>query len=230
MSPLQAPVVLAQGLWVRLRTEVLPVANGATSGMVGDAMATEPWRIAVLGESTAAGCGVETHEEGFAGAFARALSRSSRRSVAWDVVGEHGATARRIRYRLLQRLPDGYDLAILLAGANDVLARRTATEWSQDLTAILDGLASRARHVVVMGTPPFTSFPSLPYPLSRYLAHRAAAIDKATEQVCAGRAHVDWISSTDDLVGQGFFARDGFHPSAHGYERWAEIAAEKLSL
>lgn len=33
------------------------------------------------------------------------------------------------------------DVAVLLAGANDVLTRRTPEEWWDDLAAILDGLA-----------------------------------------------------------------------------------------
>jgi lysophospholipase L1-like esterase len=117
-------------------------------------------RIGVLGESTAAGCGVDTHEEGFPGCLAREFVARTGRPVTWEVVGQFGATSRRIRHRLLPELGGELDLAVLLAGGNDVLARRTPGEWRDDLTAIVSGLADRAEHVVVSGIPPFARFSS----------------------------------------------------------------------
>lgn len=221
--------VMAQGLWVRQRTEVLPPAEGPTTGLVGQTAEVNPLRLAVLGESTAAGCGVANHGEGFAGALAELLSKQTGRPVAWQVVGEHGATARRIRYRLLLQLEGDFDLAVVLAGANDVLTRRAPHAWGQDLAAILKGLADRAERIAVVGTPPFAAFPSLPKALRTYLADRASAIDGVTQGLCESSPHVDFVGSEHSLVDHGFFARDGFHPSVHGYQRWAELVAETLS-
>ena len=229
MTYLGTLLVAAEGFWVRRRREVLPPAEGETSGRIGDTPAAEPLRVAVLGESTAAGCGVTTHHEGFAGSLARRIFELTQRPVLWEVVGQHGATARRIRHRLVPQLRARYDLVVLLAGANDVLSRRTTAEWRDDLTAILDALAVRADHTVVSGTPPFTSFPSLPGALRRYLAAAGRTLDDVAREVCAGRPNTQWMGFADsDAVGPDFFARDGFHPSAVGYRRWAETVAETL--
>jgi lysophospholipase L1-like esterase len=218
-----------QGFWVSRRQEELPPAGGEASGRTGNAPAAEPLRVAVLGESTAAGCGVTTHHEGFAGSLARRIFELTGRPVLWDVVGQHGATARRIRHRLLPQLGARYDLVVLLAGANDVLSRRTTAEWREDLTAILDALAVRADHTVVAGTPPFATFPSLPGALRRYLAEAARSLDEVAEEICSSRANATWVGSADvGGVGPDFFARDGFHPSAIGYRRWAELVADTL--
>jgi len=233
VNPLLLPVVAVQGMWVRTRTEELPPAGGPTSGAVGEAAESPapPVRIAVLGESTAAGCGVDSHGDGFAGALARELVERSRRPVVWEVVGRHGATARRIRHRLLPQVGTDLDIAVLLAGANDVLSRRTPEAWAEDLAAIVDGLAGRAEQVAVAGLPPFGAFPSLPATLGRYLAGRAAALDAASRQVCAGRPQVTWIGAADVLTpGPEFFARDGFHPSAVGYGHWARMVADGLAV
>lgn len=213
---------------------MLPPAAGPTTGTAGDA-SRQPLRLAVLGESTAAGCGVDTHDDGFPGCLARELAARTRRPVTWDVVGQHAATARRIRHRLLPRLGQDLDVAVLLAGVNDVLTRRAPGQWGDDLVAIVDDLADRAEHVAVTGIPPFQAFPSLPATLARYLAERAAALDEVARQVCAAQPRVTWVSSTDLLpallpAGPDFFARDRFHPSASGYRRWAQAVAEHLAL
>lgn len=229
MNPLLLPVVVAQGIWVRYRTEVLPHAAGPTTGTVGDDRTGRPLRIAVLGESTAAGCGVDTHDEGFPGSLARELSERTGRPATWEVVGQYGATGRRVRHRLLPRLGENFDLAVLLAGANDVLTRRPPQEWRDDLSAIVDDLTTRAKQVVVVGLPPFATFPSLPGALRAYLAERAAVLDGVSQEVCAQRPKATFLTFTDAMtVGADFFARDGFHPSAHGYQRWAQMVADGL--
>jgi lysophospholipase L1-like esterase len=243
MNPFLLPVIAAQGLYVRYSTEVLPPAGGPTTGTCPDARRSgafgtegpeaggEPVRIAVLGESTAAGCGVDGHDDGFTGHFARELSERAGRPVEWSVWGRHGATLRRIRYRLLPEVGSGLRVAVLLAGVNDVLARRSPRDWGEDLEAVAGELAERAEQVVVTGVPPFGEFPSLPGTLRRYLAARAAELDEVSQRVCAGVAGVTWISSTDVLpMGPEFFARDRFHPSAYGYGEWARIVAGKVAM
>jgi lysophospholipase L1-like esterase len=186
-------------------------------------------RIGVLGESTAAGCGVDTQEEGFSAFLAGDLATRTGRPVDWEVVGEYGATARRIRHRLMPRLGEDLDVAVLLAGVNDVLARRSPREWGDDLGAVVDHLAGRAKHVVVAGTPPFESMPSLPRVLARYLAEQATALDKASQRVCAERG-ATWIGTESLLpMRPEFFARDGFHPGATGYRFWAKAVANHLA-
>lgn len=230
MNPLLLPIVAAQGRKVRSSTELLPPASGPTRGTTTSEEASGvPIRIGVLGESTAAGCGVDTHEEGFAGSLARKLAMQTRRPVDWEVVGQHGATARRIRYRLLPRLGERLDVAVLLAGVNDVLTRRTPDQWGEDLAAILEGLGIRARRVVVSGVPPFDAFPSIPTTLGRYLTERAEAVDTVSRRIVAQFPHAAWISAHEFTpMTLEFFARDRFHPSAVGYDRWAQVTAQRL--
>ncbi|GAB3706986.1 SGNH/GDSL hydrolase family protein [Mariniluteicoccus flavus] len=230
MNPLLTLVAAAQGVRVRRSVEMLPEAAGPTRGVVsGGASGTGALRVAVIGESTAAGCGAATHDDGFAGAFARELARRESRSVEWQVAGQHGATTRRVRHRLLDRVDREVDVAVLLIGVNDVLTRRPVEDWTEDLSAILGALASRADRVAVAGIPPFTAFPALPRTLARYLAGRAELLDAAAREVCAGRAGVTWLN-TAELVQEGpeFFASDGFHPSSLGYEQWAQAVADVL--
>lgn len=225
-GPVTTLVALVQGLRARGRIEILPPAGGPTSGRTGaDAAAL---RLGVLGESTAAGCGVDTHEDGFTGALARRLAGPTG-SVEWTVVGENGATSRRIRDHLLPQLTGEFDVAVLLAGANDVMTRRSPSAWSEDLRAIVADLSARAGLVVVVGTPPFVAFPSLPRTLANYLADRGDAQDAASQAVCEGFANARFVPSPPSLVDDSFFSRDGFHPGAEGYPRWADLVADAIA-
>lgn len=60
------PIIFFQGSKIKGSTIKLPEAKG-TTGNVGVINSEVPLRLLVLGESTVAGVGVETHEEGFAG-------------------------------------------------------------------------------------------------------------------------------------------------------------------
>lgn len=197
MNLLRLPIVAVQGLRARFTIKMAAPAGGSTSGTVGDTPGA-PMRIVVVGDSTAAGCGVDVHDDGFPGCLARELAARTGRRVTWETVGQFGATASRIRHRLLPHVSKDLDLAVLLAGANDVVTLRTTEHWRADLAALLDDLTDRADQVAVVGIPPFAVVPSLPTTLGRYLGERAAALNEVSRQVCAGHPRTTWVSSADN--------------------------------
>lgn len=153
MNPLLVPIAAAQGRWMRSTIKLASLAAGPTSGTIGDA-SRPPVRIAVVGESTAAGCGVDTHDHGFPGYLARELAARTRRPVTWEVVGQFGATARRIRYRLLPRLGENLHVAVLLSDSPEALSVTSeqpgelSGRWSgaSVLAPCLRGTRPRAGH------------------------------------------------------------------------------------
>lgn len=228
MNPLLLPVVAVQGAWVRRKMTVLPEASGSATGLAHGVGET-PLRLAVLGESTAAGCGAPTHEEAFPGAFARALAQRENRSVQWSVHARNGATIRRVRYRILPEFEGRVDLAVLMIGVNDVLSRNSVEQWRQDMSAVLDSLAVKATLVIVAGIPPFDEFPSFPNTLRSFLDEQALALDGVARELCETRPNTLWIGSKGlGLTDAAFFATDGFHPSSIGYHRWAQGITERL--
>lgn len=196
MNGLQRPVAAVQGLWLRSTIKFAPPATGPTHGTIGTT-SRPALRIAVLGDSTAAGCGVPTHEDGFTGSLAREFAARTQRPVEWQVAGQFGATARRIRYRLLPRVGADLDVAVLLAGANDVMSGRSPDEWLDDLAAIVDELIERADRVVIAGVPPFARFPAIPPTLGRRLGERAAVLDEVSQRICAVRPCTTWVTMTE---------------------------------
>ena len=132
---------------------------------------------------------------------------------------------------MVDGLPTGLDGVVLLIGANDVLSRTPEPRWEDDLGAVVDALGSRARQVLVPGLAPFARFPSLPTALARYLARRAEALDEVARSVCSRCPSAQWIpASKESDIGPDFFASDGFHPSAIGYDQWAAQVAACVRL
>lgn len=222
------PLVALQGMWVSRRLASLPAAAGPTRAFTASPVGP-PVRLLVVGESTAAGCGADTHDGAFTGAFARVLEEQRGRQVRWAVYGESGVRIRRLRHHVLPNVTEEADVAVLLIGVNDVVARTPVAQWREDLAAVLDDLRGQADTVIMAGIPRFESFPALPSALRGYLAERGRALDGAARALCAERSGVIWVESPATEPAADFFARDGFHPSVAGYERWARHLGSRLA-
>ncbi|GIE76554.1 hypothetical protein Aph02nite_25040 [Actinoplanes philippinensis] len=231
MNALLLPVVAAQAMWKRRRTVSIPSAEGPATGVVPGMTPRHPLRVVILGDSLAAGYGVHTHDEGFGGSLARDLVERTGRTVEWTAVGQYGATARRIRYRLLPQIPDKADIVVIVGGANDVLGGRQPHEWGEDLAAVADESSRRAGRVMVAGIPPFEHLPCMPRTLGRHLAARAVALDEVSQRVCDERPAATWVPGKLLLpFVPAYFSPDGFHPSSLGYRRWSAAVAGEIPL
>ncbi|MFD7510147.1 SGNH/GDSL hydrolase family protein [Streptomyces sp. NPDC059853] len=217
---LLAPVLAWQGTRIRRDTPRLPEADGldGTEG-TGDG---PPLRLLVLGDSLAAGCGVDHNSEGLAGVIARALAQQHGRPVAWQVLARRGATIASALDTLVPRIRTVPDVVVISLGINELTRFRSLRRWRALVRRFLSELRCRVGDepvVVFCGLPPVGRFPALPQPLRGVLALRARLMDRDLRAVAARFAvgHAP-LSAPGIAEGPGdFFARDGFHPSAAGY-------------
>ena len=121
-------------------------------------------------------------------------------------------------------MTDGYDLAVLALGVNDVLRLHGPRRWSRDLRVLLRALRERTGAGVVLApVPPMHGFPVLPQPLRAVLGARADRLDHAAARLADGLPGVAHAALPRDALHEpDLFCSDGFHPSAAGYARWAE--------
>ncbi|MGK3199639.1 SGNH/GDSL hydrolase family protein [Amycolatopsis sp. MEPSY49] len=215
-------VILAQALYVKRTTPRLPGAAGPTEGLVPGT--GEPFRLAVLGESTVDGVGAATHEEALTGCLARELARGGR-AVRWQAAGRTGANARVVRAELVPLLRPA-DLVVVALGVNDTIELRTAPAYRRDLLELVVELRRRLGPVDVLlaGVPPMSRFPALPRPLRDVLAARSTALDKAAVAL-AKLPGVRHVPMDPALLDPAAFASDNFHPGPAGYARWARNLA-----
>lgn len=124
MIYLSLPILAWQGRRIRVTVPRLPEAGGPTAGTArGDGT---PLRIAVIGDSTAAGVGAQRHEAALPGYLAAEVARHTGRAVHWRVLARSGATAASVRHRLVPRLRDDEPphAVSVTVGVNDLLKLR----------------------------------------------------------------------------------------------------------
>jgi lysophospholipase L1-like esterase len=219
------PLLAVQGRGVRRRTPRLPVAAGKVSGIAGGA--APQLRVVVLGESTVAGVGAPTHDDGLTGHFAVALARSTDRAVAWHAVGKVGVTARQAA-ALVPQIPDApTDLILIVLGINDVLAFTPPARWAEHLLNLIGATRDHLDQpvpVLIAGVPPAGQLPALPQPLRGVLGRHARALDAASHQLAQRVPAVQHVL-TEARVSEHDVCRDRFHPSPTGYAAWAQQLA-----
>lgn len=229
MQPLAwllAPVLLYQGNDLRRRIPRLPEAADPAGTAEG---AGRQVRLAVFGDSTAAGVGAKCHQAALAGMLAGAVAQQTGREVSWRAVAASGATSRTAR-DLAPHLADSNwrpDVVVVLVGVNDLKKLRRLRDWDQDVLALLaaiDEITGNAR-VIVSGMAPVSRFPALPQPMRAVMALRARAMDHTLRRT-AGDGYVPVNAK---MIRSGFFAEDGFHPSSQGYGAWAGELAGPVS-
>ena len=220
-----APVLAIQGRRLRRVTPLLPpAALPWTGSLPGD----QPLRLLVIGDSTAAGVGAASQDEGLPGGLARELRARWRRGVDWTAIGESGATSRDLIERFLPTaLEQDYDFVFLTIGANDALAIRTRTAFARDVRSILEALRERNPEATLMmsSLPAFYRFELLPQPLKRRLYTHSSSLEAGAREVVAGFDGA-FMSPKPPPYTDGFFATDLFHPSAIGYRDWARFVIE----
>jgi lysophospholipase L1-like esterase len=114
-----APILLCQGKYVRRVTPKLPEADGLRFGESG---LGKPLRLLVLGDSAAAGVGVNTQQEALAGHLVKGLERIFR--VFWKVEAQTGATTRTTIARLKAAAPEKFNAVAISLGVNEVTCGR----------------------------------------------------------------------------------------------------------
>ncbi len=220
-----APLLFPQSRVVLSHLPLLPEAKGKRYGAI---VGPDPVRLLILGDSTAAGVGVERHSDGLPGVLSRKLAATLGRGVAWQVHARSGATTGQLRSHFLPAATsEPFDIVFLTTGVNDVMQLRRKRQFTHDLREILDALRAESPEawIIVPGVPRMGRFTSLPDPLSSILGARAHRINTGAREVIEGRYRV--VHTKPWPIGiPGFFAQDDFHPSVIGYEAWANAAVD----
>jgi lysophospholipase L1-like esterase len=223
-----SPIALPLALHTRRNALRLAPAAGEPSGVAGEYLAGQPLRLLVLGESPVVGVGVEQMALALAAQLAEALAAQLNRPVAWQACGENGITAAQAQTRLMPSvLVQSFDLVVLVFGVNDTTHLTPLARWQAALVAMAQAFKAKGARVVFSAVPPLQHFAALPWLLRQLLGMRAALLDRRlrqlVKQVAAERHAVTLEFSAD------YLARDGYHPSALGYQVWAEGLALSLA-
>jgi lysophospholipase L1-like esterase len=189
----------------------------------------KPLVLAVLGDSSAVGLGVEHPGETPGVLIAAALAELAERPVRLVKFAKSGAVSRDLAAQVEQALPEHPDVAVIMIGANDVTSRARPAESVRALAEAVRALIAVDCQVVVGTCPDLGTIRPIAQPL-RLLARRWSR-QLAAAQTIAVVAEGGRTVSLGSVLGPSFatdhtlFSNDEFHPSAAGY---ASAAASLL--
>ncbi|MBJ9424650.1 MULTISPECIES: SGNH/GDSL hydrolase family protein [Acinetobacter] len=219
------PVLFVQGNKVRKNTPRLLEPKGEREGGIGQG---KPLSLLILGDSAAAGVGVETQKDALSGAIIQELQNEF--FLQWKLHAKTGDTTRQV-FHALQHLEERkYDVIVTSIGVNDVTKLTSAKSWIQQQKQLFEHIQKRfqPKLIIVSGVPPMQHFPALPNPLAWLFGQYAEQMNQKLQQWLAPQSQFKFLQyDIETFQAMNLtMASDGFHPSKEVYEIWGrQIAA-----
>jgi lysophospholipase L1-like esterase len=221
---------LAGLIWgeVKLAERRIPLAkdeppehNDTVWAAAGVSRTRPPIRIAMLGDSSAAGYGVYRDRDTPGAQLSIGISEAARRPVHLTNVAVVGAESPDLLVQVDALGRARLELAVIMIGANDVTERTRPSVAVPFLEETVRRLRAKGAEVVVGTCPDLGTIRPLAQPLRAYA--RRLSREMAREQTVAVVRAGGRTVSLGDLLGPLFmtrlelFSEDQFHPSAAGY-------------
>ena len=229
--------VLGAGLYGLLRAEA-KLARRAIGETTGEPPDATGWygrgrpgpavKIALLGDSAAAGYGVERVVETTGALLASGVAEKTDRRVHLRSYAFVGARSSDLVGQVDRTLPTEPHVAVILVGVNDVTHSVLPSQSVRHLAEAVRRLREAGADVVVGTCPDLGTVTPIPPPLKqvgRAWSHRLAAAQTIATVEAGGRT-----VSLASILGPEFeaapailFGPDRFHPSAEGYRRLVDV-------
>jgi lysophospholipase L1-like esterase len=215
-------VLVGQARFARHRIGTPTEEPHDAGGRYGGAGTGEPLRLAMLGDSAAAGLGVERADQTTGAVLAAGIAQASGRPVDLACFAVVGAQSSDLAGQVERAQAFGADVVAVVIGANDVTHRVLPAASVRLLSDAVTTLLKSDIPAVVGTCPDLGTIRPIPHPL-RWVARswsRSLAAAQSVGVVEAGGRTV----ALADLLGpalaehpEEFFGPDRFHPSATGY-------------
>jgi len=225
-SWLGLPVYVWQGLAVRRKTNPLRMAPPAQIPVVELKGKGKLLSILVIGDSSAAGVGVEKFEDCVAGRLPHLLKTKTGRPIRVKTSGHNSATSKHIRDFVIPNLAEEtYDYIVLKIGTNDAKNFHTGGQFCRNFGGLLNACQAKftGAKLIWSGIIDMESVPVLPSPLNKILGIRSRLINRNGAILSRERGVLKPESNWQPVPEN--FSKDGFHASSEGYRIWAEELA-----
>ncbi|MFK7810489.1 MAG: SGNH/GDSL hydrolase family protein [Saprospiraceae bacterium] len=233
------PLMYVQAKNIRASIPKLPEATGLTG--VAKQSSKKVLRMLTIGESTIAGVGVNTHEEGFTGTLAKTLAAGLGSNIQWKVYAKSGYTAKRVTYKILPTITEqAVDLVVIGLGANDAFKLNRPGKWRDQMQTLIETLRSRFPDTPIcfINMPPIKEFPAFTKLIKMTIGNLVEILGQELDKLVKRQKHVYFRSDIITMKGwskkfklnktrKDFFS-DGVHPSKLTYQIWGKNFGEFL--
>lgn len=212
------PVLWLQARHVFRITPKLPEASGLRSGQSGSG---PHCRILIAGDSGAAGVGVSTQDQALCGQLVQGLANHF--TVEWQLLAANGLDSPGL-VALLDQLPAlPFDVVVLSIGANDATGLCTPKRWALWQSQLATQIDERFAPSLLVHTtvPPMHACEALPQPLRWFMGTWAHEMNRLLQALFGAHRHRTVLGHPASTSSTGM-SMDGIHPSALGYQVWAE--------
>lgn len=226
------PFLYFQGKRIRREVPTLPEATGPEG--IAQPHLGQPFTLLCLGESTIAGVGVSTHQEGFSGTLAETLAQGLKRSVNWRVYARSGYTAERIRAKIVPKIIETQaDLIVIGLGGNDAFTLNRPWRWRAQIRSLIQELRLRFPDtpIVFANMPPIKLFPAFTPVIKFVIGNLVEILGQTLREEVKNHPGVyyrseiitleGWIKRYSIQADPSDFFSDGVHPSGLTYQTWA---------
>ncbi|MFW1800118.1 SGNH/GDSL hydrolase family protein [Acinetobacter nematophilus] len=221
------PALIIQGYRVKKNTPRLPEAKGIRHGVLGTGQALS---VLILGDSAAAGVGVENQQQALLGSILNELCTDF--EVTYLLEARTGDTTLQVLERMQQLPNQEFDVVITSVGVNDVTKLCSPQKWMKQQKQFYAAIESKftPQLILVTGVPPMNLFPALPNPLAWLFGQYSSTMNKKLAQFIENNKNYQLIHfdlahfNTLNLQ----MASDGFHPSQEIYQLWAKEVTSRI--
>lgn len=191
-----------------------------------------PLRIAVLGDSSCTGPGLDDPDE----IWIRRIGShfASRYRVTVDSVAVGGSRAHDVlRDQVPMILPTRPDLTLVAVGSNDMLYGVSLRTFERNLEGVVTELLGCTSNVLLSGVGDLGTIPRLPFALSRIVRHRGLGADRVHASVAARYPGVTKVPIRE-RCGRAFedpalYSPDLLHVNGEGHRLWAEATIPSIA-
>ena len=227
------PLMYFQGKKIKNSVPRLPEAAGVKGFC--SVSSKKRLRMLTIGESTIAGVGVSTHEEGFTGSLANELATGLKTNIDWKVYAKSGYTAKKVKEKIIGSITEkSIDFIVIGLGGNDAFELNSPKKWNKDIRELIKSIRLKFEGVPILflNMPPIKEFPAFTSLIKFTIGNLVDILGKELEKVTQDFEQVyyytrkvrslDLIERFNLKIKPIDFFSDGVHPSKTTYQIWAK--------
>ncbi|NMM49247.1 SGNH/GDSL hydrolase family protein [Marinigracilibium pacificum] len=231
------PLLIYDGRKVKNSVPELPEAKDLEGKCLIDSNQT--FTMLAIGESTIAGVGAKSNNEGYVGSLARSLAKELNANIEWKVYAKSGYSAIEVNNLIIPEIKcENPDLIVVGLGGNDSFNLNTPGRWKNEIERLIEMLKLKfpSTPIYFNKIPPIKIFPAFTSTMKFTIGNLAEILGEELSNLVNQYDHVFYsagpikiedltrIDNSEPDLNEYF--SDGVHPSEKAYKALADNMAK----